>query len=151
MPVPSAPNRTLLLIEDDPDAVFLFRHAFAKVPETEAWELAHVQDGQEAMKFILERSPDAIVTDLIGIKISGSQLISWIRGHQLLRNVPVFVFSNSERLVDRQACKEAGADEYINKKAMPDELRKTIGRLISLANMVRLDKEAREARAALNG
>lgn len=140
VPPAAGPSRTLLLIEDDPDSIYLFRHAFRKLELEPTWEVRHAVDGHEAMKQILSGSPDAVVTDLKGLHISGSELIRWMRANGCLSRIPIFVFSNSEALADKTACYEAGADEYLSKKATPDELRDMIRRLVLRADSVPAEK-----------
>ena len=95
---------TILVAEDDPDAVVLLRDAFKHA----GWPKPPISiaNGEEAMAY-LEGSgqfadrktfpyPSCLLLDLNMPKINGIELLTWIRGHAVHRRLLVFVLTVNE-------------------------------------------------------
>lgn len=78
------------------------------------------QDGQAA-KVALETEDYALMVLDLGLpKLSGTQLLKWLREHQL--KLPVLILTARDTVPDRIAGLNAGADDYMIKPFDLDEL-----------------------------
>jgi CheY-like chemotaxis protein len=110
----------ILYVEDGRDDVQLLRHAFLAA-EVDAC-MSVVQDGDEAISYLAgEREfadrtryplPELIILDWSLRRVSGLEVLTWIRQQPPLRRITVLVFSYSSRPHDVRAAHDAGADGY---------------------------------------
>lgn len=114
----------VLVAEDNEGDVYFIREALRRVwPECEVYV---VEDGDEALKFLMhqpplenEPTPDVIVLDVNLPRRDGGEVLEAIRGNQLLQGIPVAVVSSSPRDILRRAIPRA--DCYITKPSSLDE------------------------------
>jgi CheY-like chemotaxis protein len=57
------------------------------------FDVRSAEDGQEAWELILEERPDALVTDLQMPRMDGLELISRIRSHETLHDLPIILLT----------------------------------------------------------
>lgn len=120
-------NKTILAVDDDADDIQLLQEALAEhsadaqliaVQTAEAFfrcifaaELAPAQ-WTEAMPVVL---PDLILLDLNMPKLSGLEVLRFIRQNPQLHCCKVAMLTTSVNPSDKQACRDAGADLYLVK------------------------------------
>jgi DNA-binding response OmpR family regulator len=86
-----------------------------------------VQDGQAA-KLALETEAYALLVLDLGLpKLSGTDLLKWLRGREL--KLPVLILTARDTVSDRVAGLNAGADDYLIK---PFDLEELVARLNAL-------------------
>lgn len=127
-------HEPILLVEDEPDAITLLQHAFAKVGITNPVHTVH--DGEHAIAYLkgegryADRSthpvPRLILLDLKLPRCSGLEVLEWIRTEQAWRGVPVVVMTSSKERTDVRRAYAAGANSYLVKPS-------SLTRLIELA------------------
>ena len=110
-----ADAKTLLYVEDEPDALRLFQTAMQSVGAVFRLEAAA---GLEASFMVLDRTgarPMAVLLDYTLGRFKGSDLLRWMRGRTEYSQTEVAVFSglDSERQIDESYT--AGADYYLVK------------------------------------
>lgn len=110
-------------------------------------------DGQAALALLAQATPDVIVLDLGLPRLDGQQVLHQLRGRLGLA-VPVLVLTARDALASKQACFEAGADDYLVKPFALAELawrvaalhRRASGTLVAdvlRAGPVQLDRRTR--------
>lgn len=112
----------VVLIEDDPDDVFLFRRALEGVrlaPEREI-ALEHVDNGLDALYFVSNRDligrlPDVLVLDINMPRLDGVKFLRTTRESFLLRDIPIFVLTTSSESAVHAEAMRAGADKVFVK------------------------------------
>jgi len=119
------PEYTMLLAEDDPDDVFLFRRALREANfNTRVWVAC---DGQEAIDYLDRQGafsemtgnscPSLMLLDL-GIPYKdGFEVLKWIRQQPELKRLVVVVFSSVEKIEDINRAYDLGANSYLVKPA----------------------------------
>lgn len=110
----------ILLVEDNPDDVFLARRALGRCKV--ASELAVTVTGEEALAFLLG-SPDAapsprprlVLLDLQLPGIPGIEVLRRLRADARTRTLPVVVLTSSRVPADIAACYQLGANGFVQK------------------------------------
>lgn len=121
----SAP--VLLLVEDDSDAVKLFGHIFGKIRPD--WIVVHASDGLDAVHYMMnEPMPNLIVTDLQMPRMTGQELIAWMRSTNVSPRVPIVILSGRSEPDLRDQLIAAGADDYLCKLSPINEIREVLSR-----------------------
>src|SRR6185437_1710587 len=119
----SAVNATVLHVEDDPNDTLLFQHACQKAGVV--FNLQAVSDGDQAIAYLRgmdscsDRAkhpmPKLILLDLKMPRISGFDVLSWLRSEGLLTAVPVVVLTSSNHDADVKRAYALGAKSYLVK------------------------------------
>lgn len=127
-------NDILLLVEDNSNDVMLLRRALSKVGSTT--EMHVVRDGDEALAYLrgegrysdrpLHPLPGLILLDLKLPKKSGQEVLEWLSKQPGLNSIPVVVLSTSQQVADVNAAYECGANSYLVKPVLFDELVETV-------------------------
>jgi len=118
----------ILYAEDEENDAFFLRRAFtaAEIPNP----LVVVPDGQEAIHYCGglgagasgNPPPCLILLDLNMPIKSGIDVLEWIRQASPIANVPVIILSSSLQPYDIQVAYSRGANAYLVKPSVPDEL-----------------------------
>src|SRR5262245_52955111 len=95
---------TILFIEDDPDDIFLFQHAFDRAPvPCDIQIVSNVSDAQAYLSgagVYADREqfpvPKLIITDLGFRGSSGLDFLQWLRYESGLGSIPVFCVSGTD-------------------------------------------------------
>ena len=120
MPNEPPPRPLVLHVEDDDGSAFLLTLVL-RDQGVEA-DVVHVCDGEEALRFITGRDgspegrrPSVVVLDLNLPKKNGHEVLCDIREATAGWDLPVIVFTASNRPVDREKALSFGANRYIQK------------------------------------
>lgn len=115
----------LLIVEDHTDLAAFTAQLFERDYRT---HLAH--NGKAGIELAQSLVPDLILSDVMMPEADGLELLRTVKNTELTRHIPVVLFSAKNRLADRLAGLEYGADAYVAKPYEPDELRLTIANLL---------------------
>jgi CheY-like chemotaxis protein len=123
-------NRTLLLVEDNEDDVFLMKRALKGARVVNPLFVA--EDGQEALDYLggagkfADRDryplPAVVFLDLKLPFISGHDVLAWIRRQKKLEALVVIVLTSSNEASDLSRCYALGANSYVVKPPTPEQL-----------------------------
>lgn len=110
-------NRTILLVEDNPDHVLLAQRAL-KVANVEG-DMVVVNDGEQALTYLKGRArkdlPSVVLLDLGLPGMGGLDVLKNIRQDIQMQKLPVVILSTSDELSDKQQGYGIGANSYILK------------------------------------
>src|SRR5436190_12090392 len=137
-------DSAILLVEDDDADILLLRRAFRNARI--ANPLIEVRDGQAAIQYLSGEGPYAdrirypipflILLDLRLPKLSGFEVLAWIREQPELVDLIIVVLTGSDHVPDVSKAHELGANSYLVKPGTFDELvemvRRINGRWLSL-------------------
>ena len=104
----------ILLIEDDEQIMRVIKLEL----EHEGYRVETARDGLAGLERAL-REPDLIILDLMLPKLDGVELCMRLRAKS---NVPIIMLTAKDRVADRVAGLDAGADDYLIKPFSIDEL-----------------------------
>jgi len=123
-------DRTVLLVEDNPDDIDLVRHAFRKAGIAASLQVA--DDGDKAIAYlggegayadrVLHPQPRLLLLDLKLPRRSGFEVLAWVRANEATKHLPVVVLTSSEQDADVKRAYEAGANSYLTKPVRRDAL-----------------------------
>jgi len=128
------PNRSILLIEDNPSDIELTRRALERSHVTN--ELVDVQDGQEALDYLFGSGayagreapalPGVVLLDLHLPKVPGLEVLRAIRADPRTRRLPVVILTSSNEERDVAASYDLGVNSYIQKPVNFDKFAEAI-------------------------
>ena len=111
--------KKILMVEDQPDIRKLIRMAL----EFEGWEVAEAFDGPEGLQKAQAWRPDLVVMDIMMPgEFDGMEACRRIKADPQLQHTKVVVVSAKGQMVDVEAAKSAGADDYMFKPFSPLQL-----------------------------
>jgi len=84
-------GKTVLIVDDEPDAVRLFRRIL--VSSGRGYRVLRAFDGKQALNILREQRPDAMLLDLVMPGMDGFQLLAEKRRDPALHDIPVVVIS----------------------------------------------------------
>lgn len=119
----STNSYTILLVEDEPNDVFLFERAFRKLNLSGNLQVA--SDGEAAISYLTGEGeyadrerypiPSLVLLDLKLPRISGLEILSWLRQQPGLKRLLVVVLSSSKETIDINRAYDLGANSYLVK------------------------------------
>jgi CheY-like chemotaxis protein len=122
-------NNCILQVEDEDADILLIRYAFKQAGIKSP--LMAVTDGQMAIDYLSGNGPYAdrqqypmpclVILDLKLPKLSGLEVLSWIRQQPVLKSMVVVVFSSSAQPQDLEQAYQLGANSFIQKPASLDQ------------------------------
>ena len=117
------PNYTILVVEDEDSDFYLLQRAFKKNDILNP--IQRVKDGLEGLHYLqgagdyADRAkypfPEVIILDLKTPRMTGLELLAWIRDHPESRVVPTIIMSSSQQDQDIASAYELGANTYFVK------------------------------------
>jgi len=127
-------EKTILLIEDNPDDVALTIRALRK--NNLLNEIVVARDGAEALDLLFGtenvppiRLPELVLLDINMPKISGLEVLQRIRANERTRLLPVVVMTTSDEEKDRVESYRLGANSYVAKPVEFAEFSKAVMQL----------------------
>ena len=136
--------RTILLAEDSPAdaemAIDALRDANLANP------IVHVEDGVEALDYLLQRGahagredglPAVLLLDIKMPRMDGLEVLKHIRSHDKLKKLPVVILSSSREESDLARSWDLGVNAYVVKPVDSEQFFtavKTLGRFWAVLN-----------------
>jgi PAS domain S-box-containing protein len=102
-------------------------------------------NGIEALKAVMRKKPDLIVTDIVMPEMDGVELLKTLRGEPGTQGLPVLLISGRAEEAQRIEGFREGADGYLAKPYSVGELRAVVGAMLQAAEH-RSETARREAR-----
>ena len=112
------PKPLVLVADDDADILALVTFRL----ERGGYEVVAANDGEEALRFALERAPDLAVLDVMMPKLDGYEVTTRLRQNERTRRMPVILLTARVQEADIARGFEVGADDYVKKPFSPQEL-----------------------------
>ncbi|MCC6215407.1 MAG: response regulator [Polyangiaceae bacterium] len=122
----AARGQLRVLLADDSDLIH--RHTVPILTE-EGYEVEEAWDGAEALERARASRPDLVLTDVEMPKLDGFGLCRALKEDAATESIPVVICSSLGEASDLERGFDSGADDYLVKPVVPEEL---IGRLHAL-------------------
>lgn len=125
----SHPQKKILIVEDDPDQVFVLQH----VLETMPWSVVVAEDGEKALLAAERERPDLILMDIHLPHMSGYEATMRLKESPALQNTPIIALTAAAMSGMRERMLAAGCDDYMSKPYKPNELIGMVQKYLSLS------------------
>jgi two-component system, response regulator len=111
-------DKTILLVEDNPDERELTLQAFAQAYISSRIDVC--SDGQAALTYLhgprnLSTRPDLVLLDVRLPEVDGIEVLNRIRADRRTARLPVVILSSSREKQDLMDCYDRGANSYVRK------------------------------------
>ncbi|TNE70318.1 response regulator [bacterium] len=116
---------SILLVEDNQDM-----QAYVSEILEEIGTVSIVSNGKEALKYIQQKRPDMVVTDLMMPEMDGQTLIETLRNDPKTRTLPIVVLSAKALQDDKLDVLRIGVVDYITKPFLAEELKLKVQNLL---------------------
>ena len=132
-------NQVVLSVDDNDVDGALLERAFKRcnIPS----RLFRVSEGPQAMAYLTGHGiyadrnayplPDLILLDLVMPKMSGTEVLQWIRQQPELKKTAVLIFTSSEKPEDVQSTTKLGANGYLVKPTKFEDLKNMVRQIYS--------------------
>jgi DNA-binding response OmpR family regulator len=121
------PNQVkLLLADDDMEILRIMRKRFSK----RGYQLIEAHNGEEALQVALAERPNLIVLDVMMPRLNGWEVCKYIRDREAYNDVGVIMLTAIGPKLNELTSPLYGADEYMDKPFVLDELEDTIKRVL---------------------
>lgn len=108
----------ILIADDSP----VLRMAVKKLLEPEGYEIVLAEDGVEAITMFYEERPDLVLLDIQMPKLNGYVVCRLIKEDPASAGIPVMIFTVRDSAEDRYWGVKSGADGYLTKDRLGDEV-----------------------------
>jgi CheY-like chemotaxis protein len=117
-----APERSVLIIEDEADAAELF----AEMMRVSGFRVLKTSSSTPALAMITREKPDVVLLDIMMPEVSGLDILREMREDPLLAGIPVVIISAKGMPADIRTGMEAGASTYLTKPVGFLELKEAV-------------------------
>jgi CheY-like chemotaxis protein len=129
----------ILCIEDNPDTQRMLTFILARA----GYDVITADDGPQGIEKARAWRPALILVDLMMPKMSGAETIRELRKIEIIKDVPILVLSAYKEKALIEEALEAGADDFLIKTVLPDDLTDIIDRCLEIGSAVLTKKRAR--------
>jgi DNA-binding response OmpR family regulator len=125
-------NAPTLLVVDDNDEFLDFMVSILK----ESYNVITAPNGKEAWELVVEAIPDMVVSDVMMPEMDGFELCRRMQNDVRTSHIPIILLTAKLGEESKLAGLEAGANDYLSKPFVMDELLLKIKRLVELRRSV---------------
>jgi two-component system cell cycle response regulator DivK len=116
----------VLIVDDTPHV----REMYDEYLTAHGFRVSTAPDAEVGIARALHRPPDVIVMDLSMPKIDGVTAIKFLKADPRTRHVPVILLTGYPYKAIERGAIEAGADAFLTKPCLPEDLEAQVDRLI---------------------
>jgi len=121
--------RCIVIADDDPRVL----RAVKKRLGMAQYSVAAAEDSAEALAVIQARQPVAVILDVQMPGGGGLSVLSKLKSDPKTRNLPVMMLTGERNAETVLQAMDAGADDYMVKPFLPDDLLERVSRLVNKA------------------
>jgi len=133
-PLSALMHRDIALIVDDDEQVL---RLVKRVLERAGFECVAISDGRVAHSAAIEWRPDIVLLDLMLGETTGDEIMKELRADFRTRLIPVVFLTVRDSLKDKVEHLLSGADDYVTKPFIPEELVARLRAVMSRATTAR--------------
>ena len=138
----------ILVVEDNADVA-----AFIGGVLGEKYAVAYASDGAEGERKAAEWMPDLVVTDVMMPEVDGLEMCRRIRSSEQTNHIPIIIITARTTDSDRLSGIEAGAEAYLCKPFMAEELLLRVEKILEQRHILqqKYQKTMAATAASVNG
>ena len=110
-------SRKVAVVEDNPDNRMLVQALLE-----DRYELSEYETGVDAVAGLPGDVPDVILLDISLPEMDGTEVLSWLRGQDGLREVPVIALTAHAMAGDREKYLSIGFNDYVTKPIIDEDV-----------------------------
>lgn len=126
---PMIRNAVILVVDDEP----IIRKVVVDMLKLRGFQVMEARRGDEALAMIESKRPDLVLLDIMMPVMNGYEVCERIRAKYTLGELPVILLSAKNQVSDMVHGIDAGANDYVTKPFLKDELFARIRTQIHLA------------------
>ncbi len=123
------PVRSILVVDDDE----VMRSGLKRILESEGYQVHLAQDGLELSKVLENHRLDLILLDVNLPWVDGFELCRLVKGHPILKQVPLVLVSARKSKLDIETGFAAGCDDYITKPFDVEYINQVVHKILAKA------------------
>ena len=127
----------LLVVEDDETLRYIIKDGLQII--IGGYEVLAAENGKEGIRMWREHRPDIILTDVEMPRMTGFEMVEYIRERD--QETPILFISGCKSSTDVTTGYKLGANNYIKKPFGPEELHAHIQALLKMKNATRMKNE----------
>ena len=108
----------IFVVDDEPDILNLVNIVLKK----HGFDVRLFSSGVALLDEVIKEKPDLILLDMVMPSLNGIQVIERLKENPATENLPIIVFSALAKEDNVKAALKAGADKYLRKPFVLDEL-----------------------------
>lgn len=116
----------ILIMEDDTETASFI----ASLLSTKGFRILRAGNGKDGVKLAEQNLPDLIISDMMMPLMDGTEATEIIKSHPLTAHIPLILLSARSVDTARLEGLNAGADGYLSKPFIPDELTQLVENLL---------------------
>lgn len=125
-------EQKILIVDDDPKNLRILEEILS-----EKYELLNATSGEEALKVLSEQIPDLILLDIMMPGLNGYEVCKRIRSNREFKYTRIILVSGKAMVQERLEGYKAGADDYVTKPFVLDELSAKVAVFMKLTKVER--------------
>jgi diguanylate cyclase (GGDEF)-like protein len=130
---PKTDRQVVLVVDDEPQMVQLIK----RVLDRAGFDTISISDGLGAPRAAVESKPDIILLDVMLGSVSGDQVLAELRKDFRTRLIPIVFLTSRNSVKDKVEHLMAGADDYVTKPFISEELVARIRAVIARSTATR--------------
>ena len=119
-------RKSILVCDDDPLLVDLLEYRLS----SRGYDVAVARDGSEGLAWLEDNRPDAVILDAMMPVVDGYEVLRHIRENPTTATLPVIMLTARKQERDIVGALQLGANDYIVKPFIPEELVARLSRLL---------------------
>lgn len=124
---------TILVAEDNDDVAMMI----CALLRDKGYVVSRASDGQEAWEMLQDDLPDLLLTDIAMPRMDGLQLMRHVREEETMSHLPIIVASARVEDSERIEGINAGAEVYLTKPFIPEELLLRVRKILEQRELIR--------------
>lgn len=125
-PLGLSKDTRILVAEDNPVNQMIVSEMLKKL----GVQVTIVQDGIEALEALNKQSYNCVLMDCMMPRMDGFETTARIREIPLFKHIPIIALTANAMAGDREACLQAGMNDYLSKPLVFEQLQSVLGKWI---------------------
>ncbi len=101
----------ILVVDDDAQVL----RSICRVLESAGYDVATAESGVQALEYLKQERPDALVLDIIMPEMTGLEVCRRLRADPFLARIPIMFLTAKNRPIDVAEALDAGGDDFLTK------------------------------------
>jgi DNA-binding response OmpR family regulator len=121
------PKHRILICDDDPLLIELMSFRL----KAKGFDVITAMDGEEALSKAASEQPSLVVLDAMMPRLDGFEVLSRMKSDAAVSHIPVIMLTARKGEKDIVSALERGADDYLVKPFIPEELLARLSKLLA--------------------